>query len=491
MLTLNDGRSELWQWDTGRTLAVDADCSQVHFSNKVFGRSIDVDVTDGVAIIPDILLQTDKDLNVWAFVGTAENGYTKISKIFTVNRRNKPADYVFTPVDQNTLDDLQIQIGDLDDLTTEAKDTLVAAINEAAASGGGSSDAVLYTPQTLTDAQKKQARENIDAASSDFVINGTLNDDDALTVDKTYAQIQEAVQGGKRVTLKVNKYTIDISLPLIGENDTGYVFEASLTIFPTVSLLFFASVSASRNSWNTDQLIVADSSGNLVQISMDRDPEQPMEIATKQYVDTNATGGTDMGITGATVGQIAKIAAVDASGVPTAWSPVDMPTGGSGGETWELLSDTTIDEDVSAISMAIPPCKKIKAYFEGHQVFSDGSETPNKFTTLTPRFKVDGRQNLQPFYTLNEASRFNSDVVSVITFDVSSPPFATGELFRIFPDGQNSATNHNIVTNEIAITAASAITEIKIDPKYNFVSGVGNIVRFASGGRFRIYGVKA
>ena len=103
MLTLNDGRSELWQWDTGRTLAVDADCSQVHFSNKVFGRSIDVDVTDGVAIIPDIMLQSDNDLNVWAFAGTAENGYTKISKTFKVNRRNKPADYVFTPPEQTTI----------------------------------------------------------------------------------------------------------------------------------------------------------------------------------------------------------------------------------------------------------------------------------------------------------------------------------------------------------------------------------------------------
>ncbi len=106
MLTLNDGRAELWQWDTGRTLAVDADCSQVHFSNKVFGRSIDVDVVGGAAIIPDVLLQTDKDLNVWAFVGTAENGYTKISKTFKVNRRNKPADYVFTPTDQTTLAEL-------------------------------------------------------------------------------------------------------------------------------------------------------------------------------------------------------------------------------------------------------------------------------------------------------------------------------------------------------------------------------------------------
>ena len=49
-------------------------------------------------------------------------------------------------------------------------------------------------------------------------------------------------------------------------------------------------------------------------------------------------GGVDMGITGATVGQIAKITAVDASGVPTAWEPVDMPSGGGGSaETFELI----------------------------------------------------------------------------------------------------------------------------------------------------------
>ena len=116
MLTLNDGRSELWQWDTGRTLIVDADCSQVHFSNKVFGRSIDVNVAYGVAIIPDVLLQTDKDLNVWAFSGTAENGYTKISKTFKVNRRNKPADYVFTPPDQTSLEEIKERVSYLESM---------------------------------------------------------------------------------------------------------------------------------------------------------------------------------------------------------------------------------------------------------------------------------------------------------------------------------------------------------------------------------------
>ena len=116
MLTLNDGRSELWQWDTGRALTVDTDCSQVHFSNKVFGRSIDVDVVDGAAIIPDVLLQTDNDLNVWAFSGTAENGYTKISKTFKVNRRNKPADYVFTPPDQTSLEEIKERVSHLESM---------------------------------------------------------------------------------------------------------------------------------------------------------------------------------------------------------------------------------------------------------------------------------------------------------------------------------------------------------------------------------------
>lgn len=115
MLTLNDGRSELWQWDTGRTLTADAECSQVHFSNKVFGRSIDMDVVDGMATIPDILLQTDKDLTAWAFVGTPENGYTKISKVFKVNRRNKPSDYVFTPPDQTTLGELVERLGKIEE----------------------------------------------------------------------------------------------------------------------------------------------------------------------------------------------------------------------------------------------------------------------------------------------------------------------------------------------------------------------------------------
>lgn len=45
----------------------------------------------------------------------------------------------------------------------------------------------------------------------------------------------------------------------------------------------------------------------------------------KKYVDDHVAGGLSLGLTSAAVGQIAKITAVDASGVPTAWAPGDIP----------------------------------------------------------------------------------------------------------------------------------------------------------------------
>lgn len=55
-------------------------------------------------------------------------------------------------------------------------------------------------------------------------------------------------------------------------------------------------------------------------------------------------GATDLslGITGAQVGQIAKITAVDTDGKPTKWEPVEMPSGGGGGE-WVLAGSVTAE----------------------------------------------------------------------------------------------------------------------------------------------------
>lgn len=140
-ITIADGRGALWQWDTGRRVKItDGDgVKQVHYqTNKCFGRSVDVDVgDDGTAIIPDELLQDWHPLTAYAYVTDDTGAYTMVQRDFIVHKRAKPAGYVYTPTDQITLQTIQRQIGDLADLTTEAKENLVAAINEAARAGGG------------------------------------------------------------------------------------------------------------------------------------------------------------------------------------------------------------------------------------------------------------------------------------------------------------------------------------------------------------------
>lgn len=144
-ITIADGRGALWQWDTGRRVKItDGDgVKQIHYQNKCFGRSVDVDVgADGTAIIPDELLQDWHPLTAYAYVTDDAGGYTKVQQDFVVHKRAKPAGYVYTPTEQMTLQMIQRQIGDLAALTTEAKENLVAAINEAAQSGGGGSISV-------------------------------------------------------------------------------------------------------------------------------------------------------------------------------------------------------------------------------------------------------------------------------------------------------------------------------------------------------------
>lgn len=242
-ITIADGRGALWQWDTGRRVKItDGDgVKQVHYQNKCFGRSMDVDVgDDGTAIIPDELLQDWHTLTAYAYVTDDAGAYTMVQQDFIVHKRAKPAGYVYTPTDQMTLQTIQRQIGDLSDLTTEAKENLVAAINEVAASC-----------------------ENV-----------------GFRVADGYIQYSTDGSTWQNLTAVADLKGADGITPTIGSNGNWYIGV--------------------------------------------EDTGRPSRGATGKP----GKDGAGMDITGATVGQIVKIAAVDASGVPIAWSPADMPSGG-------------------------------------------------------------------------------------------------------------------------------------------------------------------
>ena len=130
-ITLDDGRTELWQWDTGRKIVVDdKSVSEVHFSKYSSNQAITREVVNGKAEIPNFLLQDTHAVTVYAYSGSIENGYTMAEKTFNVVKKPKPANYVETEEDKAILSKIKEEIGDLSELQTEAKNNLVSAINE-------------------------------------------------------------------------------------------------------------------------------------------------------------------------------------------------------------------------------------------------------------------------------------------------------------------------------------------------------------------------
>lgn len=163
--------------------------------------------------------------------------------------------------------------------------------------GDITTNSVEYTPQTLTDAQKKQARDNVDAASNDFIINVTSTDDINYTLDKTFDQINEAVQAGKKVYAKLNGLFI-IYLPMVLYSPMAIVFAATAFVSESIEQYVLA-VPAINDDNNNPQFIkklavTYDSDSTMKQVYMNEDPVNDMQIATKKYVDDSLWYGADM-----------------------------------------------------------------------------------------------------------------------------------------------------------------------------------------------------
>lgn len=382
-ITIADGRGALWQWDTGRRLRVGSGVEQIHYQNKCFGRSVDVDVgDDGTAIIPDELLQDWHPLTAYAYVIDDAGGYTKVQRDFIVHKRARPSDYVYTPTEHAGFDRLRAEIGDLADLTTEAKKNLVAAINEVVRTGGGAGSMDLRVAdgyiQYSTDGgstwtnliamselkgdkgdpgTKGDPGEKGDTGAQGVKgdtgatgpagpqgpagapgVPGTKGDKGdpgtpgiagpAGTPGKDgHSPVVTATKSGKTTTISVD----GAAIATVEDGADGAPGKDGVDGKPGAA---GADGVTPRIGDNGNWYIGSTDTGN------------PSRGATGAKGDVGATGpagpvgpqgpdgapgkdGAGMDITGATVGQIAKITAVDASGVPTAWSPADMPSGGS------------------------------------------------------------------------------------------------------------------------------------------------------------------
>jgi hypothetical protein len=110
MFKIADGREYFYQWDLDRQVIVeDNSITEVHFCNRTDECSLVVEVVDGLANVPNIILQQSFDVRVFGYDGKA----TRFDKVFKVKPRTRPADYVYTETEIKNFETLQKQIDEI------------------------------------------------------------------------------------------------------------------------------------------------------------------------------------------------------------------------------------------------------------------------------------------------------------------------------------------------------------------------------------------
>ena len=119
---------------------------------------------------------------------------------------------MYTPTEIKTWQDLQNQIGDLNNLTTAHKDNLVNAINDAAGSGGGAGDFII--------------KMTVEANGENYTVT---------SCDKTMEEINAAVASGQNIkAIAFDQYIMPLVRMEYGESYTFGAFMGSLLVMATV-----------------------------------------------------------------------------------------------------------------------------------------------------------------------------------------------------------------------------------------------------------------
>lgn len=215
--------------------------------------------------------------------------------------------------------------------------------------------------------------------------------------------------------------------------------------------------------------------GYTGQVPVDKltNPDHPTDLVQYAAFQAAVPMVQQMGIFGATVGQIIKVKAVNSDGCPTAWEPVDMPAGG-GGDEWELINTISITEPVHAIDITIDSngeafsLKKIFIY-SPLGLKADGNS--QVFIEL-----YSGASTAMYFSSMNDAIE-KSPKALFAEFDV------VGSFYREY---LLTSTYHleDVMSQNVGLMLSKnkgPITRISISLQYNYVF---------TNGEFQIYGVR-
>lgn len=180
MFRIADGRDSFYQWDLDRQVIVeDSSVVEVHFCNRTDACSLVTEVVNGVADVPNILLQNSFDIRVFGYDGKA----TRFDKVFKVNPRTRPADYVYTETEVLTWRELENRINETvaqaESTVNESVQRSEQAIAETITQAETDIDGAVAKAEKATDNANLATREaykaSANANNTAFEINNRMN----------------------------------------------------------------------------------------------------------------------------------------------------------------------------------------------------------------------------------------------------------------------------------------------------------------------------
>lgn len=167
-----------YQWDTGLTVTVSGgEMNECHFANRKQGTAYVQAVINGVARVPDELLQVAAPVKAYGYVSDGAGGQTYIEQTFEVIARNIPADYTYTKTAQKTIRDVEVARDQAVQAAKDAKASELAANDSAveasksAQIAGESASAAATSESNAAASATAAAQSASDAAASVNAIN--------------------------------------------------------------------------------------------------------------------------------------------------------------------------------------------------------------------------------------------------------------------------------------------------------------------------------
>lgn len=177
-----------YQWDTGLTVTVFGGAmNECHFANRKQGTAYVQAVINGVARVPDELLQVAAPIKAYGYVSDGAGGQTYVEQTFEMLARNIPADYTYTKTAQKTIRDAEQARDEAVQYAKDANASELAADDsavEASKSAQSAGDSASAAATSASNAAKSAGDAAKSASDAKAAASKTVEDASALL--KTY-----------------------------------------------------------------------------------------------------------------------------------------------------------------------------------------------------------------------------------------------------------------------------------------------------------------